>query len=57
MGAKSITVFLDACFTGQTRSEEMLVADTRPITIVPIEKNIPQTLRCYQQPQALEVAH
>ena len=41
MGARSVTVFLDACFTGQTRSEEMLIADSRPITIVPIEKNIP----------------
>ena len=44
MGARSVTIFLDACFTGQTRSEEMLIADSRPITIVPIEKNIPSNI-------------
>ena len=33
MEAKSVTVFLDACFTGQTRNSEMLIANARPMVI------------------------
>jgi uncharacterized caspase-like protein len=40
MGAKSITVFLDACYTGQTRSSQMLIADSRPI-ITQRKANVP----------------
>ena len=35
LNAKTVTIFLDACFTGQTREETLLIADSRPITIVP----------------------
>ncbi|NQT65684.1 MAG: caspase family protein [FCB group bacterium] len=31
--AKSVTVFLDACFTGANRENEMLLADARPLMI------------------------
>ncbi|MBC8525962.1 MAG: caspase family protein [Candidatus Cloacimonetes bacterium] len=31
--AKNVTVFLDACFSGANRENEMLLADARPITI------------------------
>jgi hypothetical protein len=31
MGAKSVTVFLDACFSGANRDKEMLLADARPV--------------------------
>ena len=31
MGAKSVTVFLDACFSGANREKEMLLADARPV--------------------------
>lgn len=41
MGAKSVTVFLDACFTGQTRNSEMLIANARPIVIKPIAAAVP----------------
>ena len=41
MGAKSVTVYLDACFTGQTRDAKMLIADARPIIILPKEQDIP----------------
>ncbi|MCK4311106.1 MAG: caspase family protein [Candidatus Cloacimonetes bacterium] len=34
LGAKSVTVFLDACFSGANRESEMLLADARPIFIV-----------------------
>ena len=44
MGARSVTVFLDACFTGQTRNEEMLIANSRPIVIRPDATTIPQNV-------------
>jgi len=31
MNAKSVTVFLDACFSGANRENEMLLADARPL--------------------------
>lgn len=33
LGAKSVTVMLDACFSGQDREDKMLLADARPIRI------------------------
>jgi len=33
LGANSITVFLDACFSGANRESEMLLADARPVFI------------------------
>jgi len=44
MGARSVTVFLDACFTGQTRDEQMLIADARPILMMPKEESIPSNI-------------
>jgi len=34
LNTKSVTVFLDACFSGANRESEMLLADARPIFIV-----------------------
>ena len=31
--AKSVTLFIDACFSGESRSEEMLITGIRPISI------------------------
>ena len=42
MGAKSVTIFLDACFTGETRNSEMLIKNTRPIVIKPTVSDIPE---------------
>ena len=44
MGAKSVTVFLDACFTGQTRNSEMLIANARPIVIRPSAQSVPSNV-------------
>ena len=33
LNAKSVTVFLDACFSGANRESEMLLADARPIYV------------------------
>ena len=47
MGAKSVTVFLDACFTGQTRDSKMLIADARPIIITPNKDNLPSNVTVF----------
>ena len=44
MGAKSVTVFLDACFTGQTRNSEMLIANARPIVIQATAAAVPENV-------------
>ena len=31
---QSVTVFLDACYSGQTREKDMILADARPIAII-----------------------
>ena len=31
--AKSLTVYLDACFTGQTRDEKLLIDKARPVVV------------------------
>ena len=33
LGAQSVTIFLDACFSGANRNNEMLLADARPVYI------------------------
>ncbi|MDC3172748.1 caspase family protein [Alphaproteobacteria bacterium] len=47
MGAKSVTVFSDTCFSGQSREANMLIADARPIVIVPKEKDIPDNINIF----------
>ena len=44
LDAKSVTVFLDTCFSGQTREKKSLLADARGIMVVPLEKNVPSTV-------------
>jgi len=34
-GAKSVTIFLDACFSGVSREKEALLADARPLRVRP----------------------
>jgi hypothetical protein len=40
-GAKTITLFLDTCYSGGTRTNELLLADARPIAIVPDRSALP----------------
>jgi hypothetical protein len=37
----SVTMFFDTCYSGQTRSEQMLVAGLRPVRIVANDQEIP----------------
>jgi hypothetical protein len=43
-GAKTITMFLDTCYSGGTRTNEVLLADARPIAIVPEMKSLPSNV-------------
>ena len=43
-GAKTITMFLDTCYSGGTRTNEVLLADARPIAIVPDMKALPSNV-------------
>ena len=47
MGAKTVTVYLDACFTGQTRDSKMLIADARPIIISPNKDSVPSNVTVF----------
>ena len=47
MGARTVTVYLDACFTGQTRDSKMLIADARPIIITPKKGNLPSNVTVF----------
>ncbi len=38
---KTVTVFLDTCYSGSTRGKEMLIA-SRPIAITPTKKSLPK---------------
>jgi len=44
LNAKSVSVFLDACFTGENRERRMLLADARGIVVVPIDKSLPNNI-------------
>ena len=43
-GAKTITMFLDTCYSGGTRTNEVLLADARPIAIVPDKSALPSNV-------------
>ena len=44
---KSVTMFFDTCYSGQTRNEETLVASLRPVRIVADDKEIPKNFTIY----------
>ena len=47
MQPKSVTVFLDTCYSGQTREKDMILADARPITIMPMDSDIPENFTVF----------
>ena len=56
MGAKSITVYLDACFTGQTRDAKMLIADARPIIITSKKGNVPSNMTVFSASSGSQIS-
>ena len=53
---KSVTVFLDACYSGQSREKDMILADARPITIVPIETAVPKNFTVFSASSGSEIS-
>ena len=56
MAAKTVTVYLDACFTGQTRDSKMLIADARPIIISPNKDNIPSNITVFSASSGSQIS-
>ena len=44
---KSVTMFFDTCYSGQTRNEETLVASLRPVRIVADDQEIPDNFTIF----------
>jgi hypothetical protein len=42
LGARSVTVFLDTCFSGQSREKKLLLANARGIVVAPKQTGIPK---------------
>ena len=53
---KSVTVFLDACYSGQTREKDMILADARPIAIVPVESDVPDNFTVFSASSGSEIS-
>ena len=43
----SVTIFFDTCYSGQTRSEETLIAGLRPVRLVVEEQDIPNNFTIF----------
>jgi len=56
MQPKSVTVFLDTCYSGQTREKDMILADARPIAIVPIESDVPENFTVFSASSGSEIS-
>ena len=53
---KSVTVFLDTCYSGQTREKDMILADARPIAIVPVESDVPKNFTVFSASSGSEIS-
>ena len=53
---RSVTVFIDACYSGVSRDEEMILADARPISIVPIETDVPKNFTVFSASSGSEIS-
>ncbi len=53
---KNVTIFLDVCYSGQSREKDMLIDDSRPITIVPVKKNIPEKFTVFSASSGSEIS-
>ncbi len=56
LGAKSVNIFLDACFSGEARSEKMLLASARPFSVVPISQGVPAGLNVFTASSGAQIA-
>jgi len=53
---KSVTIFMDACYSGQTRSGETLIANARPVALKAEKKLFPDSFTVISASQADQIA-
>jgi osmotically-inducible protein OsmY len=53
---KSVTIFMDACYSGQARSGETLVANARPVTLKADKKLFPDNFTVITASQAHQIS-
>jgi hypothetical protein len=53
---KSVTIFMDACYSGQARSGETLVANARPVTLKADKKLFPDNFTVITASQANQIS-
>ncbi len=56
MQPKAVTVFLDACYSGQTRDNDMILGDARAITIIPVESDVPENFTVFSASSGSEIS-
>jgi hypothetical protein len=54
--SKSTTIVLDACFSGISRENEMLLADSRPVSIKVKQGSIPKNLNVFSASSGSEIS-
>ena len=54
--SKSTTIILDACFSGISKENEMLLADSRPVSIKVKEGSIPKNLNVFTASSGSEIS-
>jgi hypothetical protein len=54
--SKSVTIFMDACYSGQARSGETLVANARPVTLKAEKKLFPDNFTVITASQADQIS-
>jgi hypothetical protein len=53
---KSVTLFIDACFSGQTRSGEAIASDTRPISLRANQQTFPKQFNVFSSSAMDEIS-
>lgn len=56
LNARSVTVFLDTCFSGQGREQQALLKGARGIMIVAKERNIPKPITVFSAAKAGQIS-
>ena len=53
---KSVTMFLDACYSGQSRTDEVLVAGLKPIIVTAVNEEIPENFSIFSSSKSSQVS-
>ncbi len=53
---KSVTMFIDACYSGQSRTNEVLVAGLKPLTAVEINEDVPSNFTIFSSSKSSQVS-